>query len=77
MMRDWAIRSIVDGKESDRIIECKTQAEARDWVTRFPLSYRLLSRFSAGEWTPENTTPRADETQRDAMQNESVEGEGQ
>ncbi len=26
--------------------------------------------------TPENTTPRADETQRDATQNESVEGEG-
>lgn len=48
--RDWAIRSVVDGKETDRIIECGTESEARDWVERFPQSYQLLSRESAGEW---------------------------
>ncbi len=48
---DWAIQSIVDGKETDRIIECKTEAEARDWVKRFPQSYLLLSRESAGAWS--------------------------
>lgn len=49
--RDWAIQSLVDGKESDRIIECKTESEARDWVERFPQSYQLLSRQSAGGWS--------------------------
>jgi hypothetical protein len=47
---DWAIRSIVEGKETERIIQCPTEAEARDWVEHFPKSYRLLSRASAGPW---------------------------
>lgn len=54
MMRDWAIQSIVDGKETDRIVECKTEAEARDWAERFPQSYQILSRESAGAWRKES-----------------------
>lgn len=50
-IRDWAIQSIVDGKETARIIECSGEVEARDWVKRFPQSYQLLSRFSVGAWS--------------------------
>ena len=47
---DWAIRSIVKGADTTRIIECKHEEEARDWCTRFPQSYALLKRRSAGHW---------------------------
>ena len=48
--KDWALLSVVDGKETERIVPCSTEIEARDWVARFPDSYRLLFRESAGEW---------------------------
>ncbi len=50
MKRDWALQSVVDGKDTDRIISIETEREARDWVARFPSKYRLLSRASAGAW---------------------------
>jgi hypothetical protein len=50
MKRDWALLSVVDGKDTDRVIRIETETEARNWVERFPRSYRLLSRASAGEW---------------------------
>ncbi len=47
---DWGIRIIVDGVVSERIIDCYSEFEARDWSTRFPQSYALVNRRSAGEW---------------------------
>jgi len=50
MKLEWAIRSIVGGEETHRVIECETEAIARDWVERFPKAYQLLCRESPGEW---------------------------
>lgn len=47
---EWGIQSIVEGVPTDRIKACTTEAEARDWVMRFPQSYRLVSR---SPWLPD------------------------
>jgi hypothetical protein len=46
MKRDWAIRDLITGQ----FIPAKSEEEARDWAKRFPQSYKLVSRISAGEW---------------------------
>jgi len=47
---EWGILSIVGGQETDRIIEQSSEEIARDWVTRFPKSYKLVNRLAAGPW---------------------------
>lgn len=49
--REYAIQGVVGDRLLDSIA-IKPEAEARDWVSRFPHAYRLLSRISAGEWEP-------------------------
>lgn len=41
---------IVNGKVTNRIIPQPDEISARGWVTKFPQSYRLIYRESAGAW---------------------------